>query len=162
MSPAFPDVVLDYGVAAPKPVLGPQPLEDALGRVALLLRRAQVVFEYTVYDTRVGLELRTPGRALPAISGRRRMREHLVDGIPVHTEHAGRFPDTHPIYQACLANTKIQVHDVHPRHPPSSLERLYRKVAGGTVLLRHNQAVELPAWYIITPTFTISAHIFVK
>ena len=35
-----------------------------------------------------------------------------------------------------------------------SLERLYRKVADGTVLLRRNQALESPTWYIITPPFT--------
>ena len=32
----LPDVVLDDGVLARKPVLVPQPLEDPLGRVALL------------------------------------------------------------------------------------------------------------------------------
>ena len=39
---------VDYGVAAIEPVLLLQPLEDALCCVALLLRRAQVVFEYAV------------------------------------------------------------------------------------------------------------------
>ena len=36
-TPALPDVVLDYGVAAIEPVLVAQSLEDALGGVALLL-----------------------------------------------------------------------------------------------------------------------------
>ena len=67
-TPALPNVVLDYGVAAIEPVLLLQPIEDALRCVALLLRRAQVVFEYAVYDARVGLKLGAMGRALPAVS----------------------------------------------------------------------------------------------
>ena len=35
-----------------------------------------------------------------------------------------------------------------------SLDRLYRKVAGGTVFDRHDQAVEPPSWDIIAPPFT--------
>ena len=35
-----------------------------------------------------------------------------------------------------------------------SLDRLYRKVAGGTVFDRHVQAVEPPTWDIIAPPFT--------
>ena len=31
-----------------------------------------------------------------------------------------------------------------------SLDRLYRKVTGGTVFDRHVQAVEPPSWYIIS------------
>ena len=34
-----------------------------------------------------------------------------------------------------------------------SLDRLYRKVAGGTVFDRHAQAVEPPSRYIIAPPF---------
>ena len=52
-TPTLPNIVLDYGVAAIEPVLLLQPLEDALGGVALLLRRAQIIFEYAVYDARV-------------------------------------------------------------------------------------------------------------
>ena len=35
-----------------------------------------------------------------------------------------------------------------------SLDRLYRKVAGGTVFDRRVQAVEPPSWDIIAPPFT--------
>ena len=35
-----------------------------------------------------------------------------------------------------------------------SLDRLYRKVTGGTVFDRHVQAVEPPSWYIMSPPFT--------
>ena len=37
-----------------------------------------------------------------------------------------------------------------------SLDRLYRKVAGGTVFDRRVQAVEPPSWDIIAPPFTLS------
>ena len=67
-TPALPNVVLHYGVAAIEPVFIPQSIEDALGCVALLLRRAPVVFEYAVYDARVGLKLGPTGWALPAVS----------------------------------------------------------------------------------------------
>ena len=38
-----------------------------------------------------------------------------------------------------------------------SLDRLYRKVADGTVFDRHVQAVEPPSRYIIAPPFTVNA-----
>ena len=56
-APALSNIVLDYGVATIEPVLVSQSVEDALCGMALLLRRAPVVFEYAVYDARVGLEL---------------------------------------------------------------------------------------------------------
>ena len=37
---------------------------------------------------------------------------------------------------------------------PQSLDRLYRKVTGGTVFNRHVQAVEPPSRYIIAPPIT--------
>ncbi len=118
-TPALPNVILDYGVAAIEPVLLLQPLEDALGRVALLLRRAQIIFEYAVYDARVRLKLGAMGRALPAVSRWHGVREHLAHGVSVQTEHPGRLPDAHPLYQARLAHAQIHVHDVHPCHLPS-------------------------------------------
>ena len=95
-------------------MLIPQSLEDALGCVALLLRRATVVFEDAVYDAGVGLELGAMGWALPAVSRWHGMREHLAHGVPVQTEHTGRLPDAHPLHQARPAYAKIHVHDVHP------------------------------------------------
>ncbi len=44
LPPPLPYVVLHYGVLALKAVLVPQPLKDALGRVALLLGDSQVIF----------------------------------------------------------------------------------------------------------------------
>ena len=42
LTAVLPYVVLDYGVLAAEPVLVPEPLEDPLGRVALLPGGAQV------------------------------------------------------------------------------------------------------------------------
>ena len=50
------NVVLEYGVAAIEPVLVAQSIEDALCCVALLLRRAQVIFEYAVYEACIRLK----------------------------------------------------------------------------------------------------------
>ena len=53
----LPHVVLDDGVLAVKLVLGPQALEDALGRVALLPGTPEVVYQDTVDDAGEGLLL---------------------------------------------------------------------------------------------------------
>ena len=64
------DVVLDRGVSAVEPVLVPEPLEDALGRVALLPGTPVVVLQDPVDDAGVGLQLGTPGRDLSPVSRR--------------------------------------------------------------------------------------------
>ena len=57
-------VVLDRGVSAAEPVLILQPLEDALGGVALLAGTPEVVLEDPVDDAGVGLQL-GPSRRSP-------------------------------------------------------------------------------------------------
>ena len=51
----LPHVVLDHGVLAVKPVLGPEPLEDPLGCVALLPGTPEVVCQDLVDDAGAGL-----------------------------------------------------------------------------------------------------------
>ena len=63
-------IVLDYGALTVEPVLIPQPLEDALYRVALLPGTPEVVLQDPVDDTGEGLQLRLPGRRLPAVARR--------------------------------------------------------------------------------------------
>ena len=53
----LPHVVLDDGVLAIKPVLVPQPLEDALGGVALLLEDLMILIQDVVDDSGEGLLL---------------------------------------------------------------------------------------------------------
>ena len=50
-------IVLDDGVSAAEAVLVSEPLEDALGRVALLLRDLMVIFQELVDDAGEGLSL---------------------------------------------------------------------------------------------------------
>ena len=53
----FPHVVLDSGVSAVEPVLVPEPLEDALGGVALFLGASEVVLQDPVDDAGEGLAI---------------------------------------------------------------------------------------------------------
>ena len=53
----LPDVVLDRGVSAIETVFVPEPLEDAIGRVALLPRTSEAVLQDPVDDAGVGLLL---------------------------------------------------------------------------------------------------------
>ena len=61
LSAMLPDVVLDDGELTVEAVLVPEPLEDALGGVALLPGDLMVVFEDAVDDSGVELQLGAPG-----------------------------------------------------------------------------------------------------
>ena len=73
MASALPYIVLDYGVLAIKPILVPETLKDALGRVALLPGGVMVLFQYPVNDAGEGLKLGTPRRSLPPVAWRHRV-----------------------------------------------------------------------------------------
>ena len=66
----LPDVVLDDGVLAIKPVLVPEPLVDALGGVALLLGDLMIRIQDVVDDSGEGLQLGTSGRSLSLVTRR--------------------------------------------------------------------------------------------
>ena len=68
--PMLPHVVLDRGVSAAKPVLVPEPLEDAFGGVALLLGDAVILLQDLVDDAGIGLQLGPVGRSLPPVARR--------------------------------------------------------------------------------------------
>ena len=69
-APTLPHVVLHYGVAAPEPILSPQPFVYPLRRVSLLLRRSPVLFQYPVNHPCVRLQLR-PAHSLASPVSRR-------------------------------------------------------------------------------------------
>ena len=69
----LPYVVLHYGVAAPEPVLSPQPFVYPLRRVPLFLRHSLVLFQYPVYDPCIRLQLRPAWRTLPSVPRRHRI-----------------------------------------------------------------------------------------
>ncbi len=62
-------VVFDRGVPTVEPVLVPQPLEDSLRGVALLLGGAVILFQDLVDDAGIGLQLGSAGRSLPPVPG---------------------------------------------------------------------------------------------
>ena len=100
----FPHVVLDSGVSAVEPVLVPEPLEDALGGVALFLGASEVVLQDPVDDAGEGLQLGLSRRRLSAITRRGRIGQHLAHGVPVQTGHPGCFPHVHPLHHHRPAN----------------------------------------------------------
>src|SRR5438445_7246406 len=59
-----PPVVFDDGVATRESALVPQPLEDSLGRVTLLLRLGFVLLQDLVDSSGPGVQLRPPRRLL--------------------------------------------------------------------------------------------------
>ena len=116
--PALPYVVLDDGVLAVEPVLFPEPLEDALGGVTLLLGNLVIVFEDGVDDARKGLQLGTPGRGLSPVARRHGLGQHLAHGVPVQPQLSGDLPNTLTLHHHRPANPQIYVHSVHPSHHP--------------------------------------------
>ena len=118
-----PHVVLDYRVLTAEPVLVPQSLKDTLGRMALLPGNPGIAFQDGVNHAGEGLKLRSPWRALASVTGWNRIGQHLAHRVPVQAEHPGGFPNAHPLRQAGAANTRVQLHLVHPFHPPKAAEQ---------------------------------------
>jgi hypothetical protein len=81
--PPGADGVLDRGQPALVAVLVPQPLEDPLGGVPLLLGGLLVVLEDLVDDRQQGVEDRGPLRLGAAITGRLGVVEDLLERLPV-------------------------------------------------------------------------------
>ena len=100
----LPHVVLDRGVSAAKPVLVPEPLEDALGGVPLLLGDAVILVQYLVDDAGIGLQLGPADRSLPPVARRHRIGQHLANRVPVQPELPRRLPDAHPLHHHRPAN----------------------------------------------------------
>ena len=114
----LPNVVLDDGVSTIEAVLVPEPLEDALRRVALLPGNPVILFEDAVDDTREGLEFGPARWDLSPVARRRGIGQHLAHRVPVQTEHPGSLPDAHALHHHRPANPQIYVHQVHPSHHP--------------------------------------------
>ena len=114
----LPEVVLDRGVTAVEPVLVLEPLEDALGRVALFLGDAVIPFQDLVDDAGIGLQLGPLGRSLPPVPRQDRLFQHLSHRVPVQPERPRRLPNANPLHHRRPADPKIHVHLVHPSHHP--------------------------------------------
>jgi len=109
----LPDVVGDNGDAAGEPVLVPQPLEDPLRRVPLLLQLAFVVFQDLVDDRDEGVELRPDRRLRAPIPRRHRVLQDLRHRLAIDPEHSRRFAVAHPVDMACPAHSSVKVHCIH-------------------------------------------------
>ena len=114
----FPHVVLDRGVSAVETVLVPQPLEDALGGVALLPGAPQVVLQDPVDDAGKRLQLGAPGWSLSPVARRHGVGQHLAHRVPVQAKLSGDLPNTLTLHHHRPANPQIHVHAVHPSHHP--------------------------------------------
>src|SRR4051794_16565575 len=78
----FPNRVLDHGPASLVAVFVPQPLEDSLGRVPLLLRRLAVVHQDLLNDRQEGCQLPLRSRLTLAVTWRLVMRQDLLQRVP--------------------------------------------------------------------------------
>ena len=112
------DAVLDRGVSAVESVFVPEPLEDALGRVALLPGTPVIGIQDPVYDACEGLQLGLPGRGLSPVPWRHGVGQHLAHSVPVQTKLSGDLPNTLTLHHHRPANPQIYVHSVHPSHHP--------------------------------------------
>jgi hypothetical protein len=74
----FTDIVLDRRLTAAKLMLIPQALKNALGGVALLARKAEIVLQPLVDETSKSVQLRSLDRSRSLISGWDRKAHHLV------------------------------------------------------------------------------------
>ena len=108
--PPLVHVVFDDGLAPGECVLRLQPLEDALGRVTLLLGNRRIGVQHLIDDPGERIELRTPRRLCPAIPWRHRVFEHLAHRVPVHTEPTRRFPDAHSLDVTSTPHPCVQLH----------------------------------------------------
>jgi hypothetical protein len=78
------------------PCSSPQPFEDPLRRVPLLLQLAFVVLQDLVDDRNERIELRSGRRLRPSIARWNRVLQDLRNRLPVDPEHPSRFALAHP------------------------------------------------------------------
>ena len=137
--PLQPDVILHHRVAAGIPVFGPQPLENPLGRVPLLRRRAPVRRQDRVDHRHQRPQLRLLRWFAPLITRRNRKPAHLGDRVPAQPEHPRRLPPAVPLNQHIPANRRINLHLKHPQ--PSSSDPEKDSFSSGRLLRRHAAAL---------------------
>ena len=77
-SSMFPDIILDRRLTAAKLVLIPQAPKNALGGVALLARKAEIVLKSLVDEASEPVQLGPLDRSRSLISGWDRQAHHLV------------------------------------------------------------------------------------
>src|SRR5208283_2131324 len=89
-------------------------VEDALGRMPLLLRPLLVVLQNGVNDALPGAQLRPPNRLLPLIARRFGEHQHLAYGFACQSELPCYIPLATTLDSNCPSDSRIQFHGVHP------------------------------------------------
>ena len=109
-SAMFPDIVLDRRVSASELVLISQPFKNALGRVTLLARMAEIVLQPLVDEASEAIEFGPLDLSRSLISGRNRKAHHLLHARARYP----KMPRSRPLAHAAptrKANLQIQVHN---------------------------------------------------
>ena len=123
-------IVLHDRVAAAEPVLGAKPVENALGRVALLAQLLQILLQPPVDDLAEPVQLRTPNRCRSPIARRHRKAQHLLHALARNPEMKRRRTLAHPV-PAGETDLPIKFHGMHAPALPVAGKGL-----SGRVLLR--------------------------
>ena len=154
LTAVLPYVVLEDGVLAAEPVLVPQPLEDPLGRVALLLENLEVLFQDPVDNAGEGLQLGAPGGSLPPVSPEGRSRPASSVQCPGAARTSGRPPGCScpPPSPPCEPADTIPLGT--SLAPSMGSTMTLWMTEGGTVFNRQMSAIYPPAWSNLTPPFT--------
>ena len=133
--PPAGDILLHDRDAAREAVLVPQPLEDALGRVLLLLRPAFVLGQDAVDDGDEGAQLRLHRRLRAPVARRHREPHHLGDRPRIDPEPPSRRPLAQSLDLNRVPDPRVELHLLHP--PPSADAGTGLPAAG--FLLRRNR-----------------------
>jgi len=113
MQPLQPHVIFDDGVAAGESVFLFQPVEDALGRVALFAGPRFIVFQNLVDDPDPLIELGPSNGLLAPVTRRRRVAQYLAHGFACQPEDAGCLAFTLSLNEHHSSDARIQFHVVH-------------------------------------------------
>src|ERR1700722_255806 len=116
-----PHIVLHDRVAARVAVLVAQPLEDPLGRVALLPAFRLVAFQDLVDGSGPGIQLGPTHRLLPPIARRHRVPQHLPHRLASQSELLGRLALAHLVDDDRSPHSRIQLHCVHLSGVPQNI-----------------------------------------
>ena len=131
---ALAHVILHDRVAAGEPVLVPEPLQHAPGRMALLAVDPDIALQPAVDDLGEPVQLRPLHRRRSPIAGRNRERHHLANAVARDVEMPGRLSLAHAFR---TGQTNLPIH-VHGENPPA-LPAVFRKDKGGRLFRRPQQ-----------------------
>ena len=101
-------------VAAGKSFFIPQPFENPLRRVALLLVHAPVVFKDLVDPRHIRTKLLRRWPLAPPVARRNRILKHLRDRVAMNAKALRRLPAAQPVHHHRASYPGIEFHCEHP------------------------------------------------